>query len=280
MSPLFFQVMTKDGAYRDLTLGPIMAGAHAGNSPIAAAGAIQRFTIGGDWEPAYELPDFNPKEWYEQPLLPASDYNALGDIVITKSRIGITKQLDGAERTDGFYKQEVGHLKAGASFSCLVSLDEELATNIDVKQVLPVGGEKALFGVRLSKLGASKTIEDLFPSELWSQCAAPNLYAAVLLSDAYVDREGYEALPFAVTDTVTFRHLTTPPRITNFARLRRHGEKGKDRDDTMRQSRKYSLLRRGSILYAKSPEQLTNLLDLERWQTIGYNHYHLLPPIK
>ena len=278
ISPLVFRL-----ADQDHLLGPLMAGAQSAGAPVAAGAESMRWSTGTTptWRPLYELPTFNPKEWYDQPLVPGTkELTKLDDLVDTDTRIGITKQRDGAERTDGFYKQEFRTLKNSATTLSYYARLTEQAKLIDSPLVLPIGAEKQLFEVDVSPLALSeqKTFGERFPTHHFADCRSATLHCAVLLSDAFAEPGLLETLPFAVADTVDFRYLSTPVRVSDFGRLSRTDRDAKRYPDQIRQSRKYNLLARGSLLYAEEEQHLIDLLDHPRWQTIGYNHYHLLSP--
>ena len=278
ISPLF---ILDDKSGNSYVHGPLMNGAQSTTAPVAAGGTITRWRDGGHWETLYELPDFNPKQWYSQPLLSkGAKEKKLTDFVKTDTRTGITKQKDGQEKTDGFYKQEVGTLTEGAYFSVFLRLGGQ-ASEIAPQQVISIGAEKCLFKVVLTKLkGSSRdNFKDEFPASIFSHCASASLVCAALLSDAYIEPGKIEVLPFVVAGTEDFRYLTTPLATTNFGRLSRYGGTTKSNPNSLRQSRKYNLLSRGSLLYAEDEATLRAMLDHPRWQTIGYNHYHLLPKI-
>jgi CRISPR type III-B/RAMP module-associated protein Cmr3 len=276
ISPLFF---TRRGAEASQQIiGPMLADALVGKPPVPASGTVERWT-GTSWSSLFELPAFDPKEWYEQPLLPtAKSAKKLDDLVVKDTRIGITKQRDGQERADGFYKQEMRTLAEDTFFSAYLELAER-GQHVAGQHVLPIGAEKALFLLEITKLDEPTTFTQKFPEPLFADCASDHLCCAVLLSDAFVETEQLEKLPFVVADTEDFRYLSTPAKVSDFGRLSRTAKTAKRFPDQMRMSKKYNLLARGSLLYAQSPKILQKILDLPRWQTIGYNHFHLLTQI-
>lgn len=275
ISPLFFTQRGETPGQQ--LIGPMLAGALAGEAPILASGKAQRWT-GDGWTKSYELPAFDPKEWYDQPLRPAvGEFQTLDDLLKKDTRIGITKQRDGQERTDGFYKQEVRTLAEGAYFSAYLELDDR-GTHITGQHVLPVGAEKAQFLLEITALRKNTTFSEAFPIKLFKDCASAYLHCAVLTSDAFVEPEQVETLSFVVADTQDFRHISTPSRVTDFGRLSRKESTVKRYPDQLRMSRKYNLLARGSLLYASDAETLSGMLDISRWQTIGYNYYYLITP--
>jgi CRISPR-associated protein Cmr3 len=277
ISPLFFTKKTADKSTHYLP-GPMWLQAQTAASPAAVGPKVKRWLKADEWKPMHHLPAYNPKKWKAPPFL-GSDASVLAEeeLFTTANKIGITKQTDGEERTDGFYKQEIGYLQQGVSFSFLANLADR-ASNIVSPQVLPVGAEKALFSIELVNLEPSpKSLEDYFEEAFPAVVGSTELCTALLTSDAFVDEEKYHELPFAVSDTEDFRYISTPSRVTDFGRFNRHGQKTKKHPDNLSQSRKYNLLRRGTLLYATEENTLTELLDQTRWQTIGYNHYQLFP---
>ena len=273
ISPLFFHCRgINSGQY---LLGPMLRGAQSKGAPSPAGGTTKRW-MDGEFKPLFELPEMDPKEWYTQPLLSSGENNmAFDDLVKKDVRIGITKQRDGAERTDGFYKQEVGMLHTASYFSAYLTLQES-GKHLIGRHVLPIGGEKAQFIVEIEKLDQKKTFDEVFPKALFKDCISPYLHCAVLLCDAYIPAGELEKLPFVVADTVDFRYLSTPRKVTDFGRLSRSDKDKKKYSDQIKISKKFNLLARGSLLYAEEEQTLRGLLDQPLWQTVGYNHYHLL----
>jgi hypothetical protein len=238
------------------------------------AGTVKQYR-NGEWNNAWELPALDPKEWLD-PILLGDNATILdrSKVITTSSRIGITKNKDGEERKDGFYKQEVGRLANDWVFAVHAELDKDLTPKISSPVVVPFGAEKALFAVTLTALDEDEKSRPLFAPGNFAAIRSSHLRAVALISDAYVDKAAFEALPYAVADTIDFRNIRTPEKITNFGRFRRNSRKMAP--DRMTQSGKYSLLRRGSILYAETDQELTDLLHDPRhahWRTIGYNHF-------
>lgn len=276
ISPLFFSKTIGEKKTHYLP-GPMWLNAQTADAPAASGPSVKRWLGDNRWEAQYHLPGYKPKEWAAPPYL-GTDASVLDEeaLLTTSTKIGITKQTDGEERTDGFYKQEIGYLQPGVSFSFLASLHDR-AENIKPQQVLPVGAEKALFSVELIHLDEPQRMEDYFGELIPAEVSSPKLCTALLTSDAYVETEAYQALPFVISDSEDFRHISTPRVVWDYGRFNRHGQRGKPHAGNLSQSRKYNLLKRGSLFYAEDEATLTTLLDQELWQTIGYNHYQIFP---
>lgn len=270
LSPLF---MVRDD--EEFAFGPFLAEAYA-DASLQPEGSSARQWLDGAWRAQPVLPTLNPKEHYLKKSLVSTktiEPEDWDNFAITSQRIGIIKTTDAQDKQDGFYKQEVGHLKKGVTFACLANFSDEVKS-VPTASVLGVGGEKARFAVTIEEVDKEEIFTDRFPKALFEKVASPDYATAVLLSDAYVDRHLYEQLPFVVAETRDFRYLSTPnpTKVSSWGRFQRHGEKAKGA--VIKQSRKLNLLSRGSVLYAAEPKTLDNLLRDSRWQAIGYNHYH------
>jgi CRISPR-associated protein Cmr3 len=273
VSPLFMRKESGSDS-GNYAFGPSFLPVVGAGPPQSPAGTVKQYR-NGEWKNTWELPALDPKKWLD-PILLGDNATILdrSKVITTSARIGITKNKDGEERKDGFYKQEVGRLAYDWVFAVHAKLDKDLAPKIASPVVVPFGAEKALFAVTLTALDDKETSQALFAPENFAAIRSSHLRAAALISDAYVDKEAFEALPYAVAGTVDFRNIRTPTKITNFGRFRRNSRTMAV--DRMTQSGKYTLLSRGSILYAETEEKLTALLHDKchaHWRTIGYNHF-------
>ncbi|MEM6397419.1 MAG: type III-B CRISPR module-associated Cmr3 family protein [Bacteroidota bacterium] len=285
ISPLFFRKYNDQKKPTDFGFAPYLRVALT-KSPPKVNELKAEYSTGTDdnWHPLIELPDYIAKDDYEVSLVAvANEPIDLSDVVKTDERVGITKQLEDTEKSDGFYKQKMGRLVPGFSFAFMAKL--ELGKGkIPKKQVIKVGAEKALFSVSCKEIDEkeSKTYTDRIPADLYDNCRMEEYYVAVLLSDAFVERKPFERLAFTAAGTVDFRHLHTPSgvRKNNWGKLDRSSNIVLGKGTIIQQSKKYNLLSRGSLLTSKSRQDLIKLLDQHHWQTIGCNQYHLLDPLK
>lgn len=282
LSPLFLSYHAKEGKHYYLP-GPL---GDADGKPFNVTNSgdgIKRFNK-GRWTAIKQLPEYSAKSGWNQLLIsdnPATEQPTpckITDVVKTFDKIGITKQEDGTERKDGFYKQKMARLEKNWEFAVLAKLDKEQTAQLPHSSILPFGAEKALFHIHLEKLDSEISFEEVFPHQLWEHNFPDDVDCILLLGNARVKDSIYEHCQLSITDTLDFRSIHTPRGITEFARFYQYDDKFK-KQDRLYKSGKYNLLRRGSLLYGDSKE-IEKALVHPYYQTIGYNHYTILSPKK
>lgn len=278
LSPLFFveQTATEDNYYTPSVLGQKNAKAFA----LSSAGKHIKHWNGAAWVNSYQLNSYNAKAGWDQVLTGTKGTFKIDDIVKIFEKTGITKAQDGAEQKDGFFKQELAKLAPNWQFAVLAQLDQKQAALLPKTKILPFGAEKGLCHIELIPLAEPKTWADYFPATLWQHdFPHTELDCVVLLSDALASDKIYEHCNFAITDVLDFRNIRTSKDVKEFARFKEKRSNNNSTIDYLYKSGKFNLLRRGSLLYGKAAD-ITALIERSAYQTIGYNHYIILPQLQ
>lgn len=239
------------------------------------------------------LDGYNPKEGLElQFSNPAGETRSLEACFQAFEQVGIrmTNRVQHAnygpdDRKDAYYYQTFrgngvsAFTGATGSFHFVfwADLDPAIGQHTLSDATVFMGGERSAFRMTVSAAGEG-TLQG-FLSGRASRHNHPDAGLLeryprlVLLSDASADWALLrQHSAFAVTQTVPFRFFTTSLKNTT-----RFYDFKKNRPDGRAQSRRHTLLRRGSVLYARGVEGLSAIrthLDAQKaFHTIGYNYY-------
>lgn len=241
----------------------------------------------GERKKAYLLEGYDPKEGLKHQVIDPNTGHVIPESEIFQevSQVGIEKGRDGQPKTEAFYKQTsmafntiekrdtglkddegkpiIEKIPHNWYFAFYLTVSSD--TSLPAETLLPMGGEQRLFSWTAEKATSQK------PE--WSEKAkGTDRTRLLLLSDSLVPNTIYEKCEFAVTETLDFRFIHTDINKTS----RYHNiSKDKDSQDLVK-SDKFTLLRKGSVLYSDSPGDLESLLKSERLQSIGYNHFQPL----
>ncbi len=187
---------------------------------------------------------------------------SLFDIIGEVSQVGNEKAEKGGTKEDAFYKQKMKKLEDGWSFAVNAEIDLDLdGLNMNI----PFGGEKCIFNIHFEKVEKEKP----FTVPANYSRIQPFIYC---ISDCFIDNIDIKNLPFAVTDSVSFRNLKSKTTTKNFYAFKRE----QNIDNGMVRSSRYQLLKRGSVLYFDSTEERDKLkaaLENNSSRTIGFNQF-------
>jgi CRISPR-associated protein Cmr3 len=170
-------------------------------------------------------------------------------------------------KNEAYYKQEFLYMEKQFSYACIAEIDlDELK---DYTTVLPFGGERSSFSILFKKLDETESVDSYYFS-----LQPKNDYLKIeLLSDAFVEQTILDLSSFAACDTIGFRNLKTKTSTKNYSRISRKTE-----DNSADLSDQLQLLKRGSVLFFDSMEQLQKADKLltegkEYFAKIGYNKF-------
>ncbi|MBL7786759.1 MAG: hypothetical protein JNM36_12695 [Chitinophagales bacterium] len=137
--------------------------------------------------------------------------------------------------------------------------------------IVHIGGERSAFMLEAKAVEAIPDNYGYPISHIKSQnCNNSQVQQMVLIADTYVEQNLLDHCLFGITEVETFRFLQTDIDKTQ------HYFNLSDKNATLSKSRKYQLLKRGSVLYFRKEKQndLTQLIDKhEDFRQIGYNQY-------
>lgn len=216
------------------------------------------------------------------------------EVFTAYERIGIQKSYQGKTADRAFFKQKSFGLQEGYSFGFYVTLSKDEGLLAATSHPVPVhlGGERSVFMMET---------EEKEPPAQWAfhprfHPSAPGA-RIVLLSDAYLPESRLrECCLFAAAATVPFRYLQTSIKSTeryyNLERAAGTGKGAPPAAAAATRSARYTLLRRGGVLYVKTGKE-QDLQDCLkgthpdhpdspalRFRKIGYNYFSFLPSNK
>lgn len=214
-------------------------------------------TAGGIRDQTPRLAGFNPKQGLAIKALPEQGESVkLDSIFSPHTQIGIQKQAD----EEGFFKQQAYRLAKGWSFSCFA----KIASDLDPDDTLvPFGADQRPFRVQVRKVKPTELPSWLSLSSTGD--TSEENACLVLLSDAVWSHQKsvYDYCDFALSETVDFRSVRMGHRHQDFAK----------------DSVKYNLLQRGTLLFPRADDQLQSLCEAlekpQNFRQIGFNQYFL-----
>jgi len=189
----------------------------------------------------------------------------LNDLIRYHSRIGIEKRHRGDDPAEKFYKIKTARLAPGWHFAVNAEINDENLEKITSPVFLPMGAERKIFKIEIKKLNKKPAKQPHPP-----RYKRPVPYI-LCISDCFMDGGKIKNLPFAVTDYVSFRNLKSSVKDTKTY----YGLSGQpNKVDTLTRSKRYNLLRRGSVLYFKNNTDLQQFLQFLAYDnTIGFNEF-------
>jgi CRISPR-associated protein Cmr3 len=170
-------------------------------------------------------------------------------------------------KNEAYYKQEFLYMERPYAYTCVAEID--MVGMEEFKTVLPFGGERSSFAISFELLTDAASVDQYYFS-----LQPQNDYLKIeLLSDAYVEQDILDSACFAVCDTIGFRNLKTKTTTGNYSRISRD-----KKDDCADLSDQLQLLKRGSVLFFDSVQQMGKAEKLltegkEHFTKIGYNKY-------
>ncbi len=190
-----------------------------------------------------------------------NDEIKLSELICDIETVGNEKDRKGVSLKNAFYKQNLKSLKDKWSFAVNIDIDVELKKK---DYFLQFGGEKSFFKIDVFNIPAELT----YPSGY--KRAQPHL---ICQSDCFIDLTELEGIAFAVNGYVSFRNLTSTTSTNNYNALKAN----KDINQSMVRSKRFQLLKRGSVLYFHTIEHMKKakeIIELQNGTSIGFNNIY------
>lgn len=208
----------------------------------------------------------NPNDWKKRNRYVFLPHEQVG--ILKNRRAKEDSEEENSKEKDGFFKQTFYQLNQGFSFGFHLQLDKQ-ALGIG-EFIVNFGGENSNFKMEVCQQEYPSF--DTFPSQGLPQDDLPKI---VLISDSYVKKTEIEPYcDFILGEAGDFRFLKTSTDTTHFYNLSRNDANKKE----ARRSKKYRLLKKGTILYIKNgtmKDAVATLAD-PLFQKIGYNHFTIV----
>ncbi|MGD9971038.1 MAG: type III-B CRISPR module-associated Cmr3 family protein [Sulfuricurvum sp.] len=198
------------------------------------------------------LEGYDPKK--ETGNLIVSESGSITDlksVFVPKEQVGIQRDARGRVDENRFFKKTSFVMEKNFSFAFTVELEEGAVLKDDI---VFMGAERTSFKLTVIPC-------DDNPVEKFTFSATP-VTRVILLSDAYVDANIYDACEFSLSSKVSMR--TIIGKENKSSPMRRFQGKTKKR---------YTLLRAGSVFYTEKNDTIKHYLDRPSLQRIGLNHY-------
>jgi len=183
-----------------------------------------------------------------------------------KKQIGIEKSENGQTKDEAFFKMEYKSLEKEWCFAFVVDIKETQDYTLkECDDFAILGKEQSVFKLKIEKIEE----DNLFSNSLKKQSEVKEgLVKLIFLSDTLIadEKEFYKHCLFANIDTIHFRNITTT------VSQQKHNYANKPN-----KSKGYNLIKRGSVVYTKNAEALTELItkscQTKQFYKIGYNHF-------
>jgi CRISPR-associated protein Cmr3 len=217
---------------------------------------------------------YNPKEDFLEQLVCKNavplnyDKKVKTGVFAPASKVGITKNYDGAPNDDAFFKQTFWRLAPNWAFAFMAELNEDVVLNSDT---VHMGAEKRQFKMNVEKIKSNITVQQLSTEYLDDETPQyDDLQKMILLSDAIVTEDIYNKADFSIASAVSFRNIKTHFGVKEWFAL--------STDDKQKpiKSNKYQLLARGSVFFGDDLKVLQTALNIPAYQNIGFNYYTIV----
>ena len=201
-------------------------------------------------------------------------------IFVRVHKTGNRKEYDGSTDDSGFFKQDFFRLQTGWRFALLVEFNtEELPTAFGMNRSIQLGAERRTFRLKIGLPPTAPFADISFQQNHFAGFDAlygadpdamqTHLSQTTLLSDAQAESDIYGWTEFAISEAINFRHLKTNMQDPNTA-----WKQGSEPKSQRRQ-----LLRRGSVFWSESPQDLESQLQkATAFRRIGYNYFKTTQP--
>lgn len=175
------------------------------------------------------------------------------DLFENSTRVGVHTDRS----ANGFYKQTFKAIKKGFSFGVWVTFAVDFLPEKLTDIVMPFGADQGLSQLRFHTNVALPGI--------FTESAVFNPTKMILLSDAYVDNDFFDAFDYGITVSEEFRYIDSAR--ANFYKMDSSG---------FSKSSKLRLLKRGSVLYFSDFAKVKQVLSRfnSSFKRIGYNYYN------
>ncbi|MCY1634985.1 type III-B CRISPR module-associated Cmr3 family protein [Marinifilum sp. D737] len=204
---------------------------------------------------------------------------------ITCEQVGIRKSIgkyradkeESADNKKGFYKQVTFKLDDNYCFSFFAELNDTIL-DTQKERYIQLGGEKSTFKmdiVEIDTTDISNSIENTY----YITAKAPEIYKKViLLSDAFLNLNQIEKSCFHISNTVSFRCISTTVKETSD-----YVNMSKSKGSSLYKSKNINLISKGSVFFFDAKTENETILEIfknECFQQIGYNHIQIIKPEK
>lgn len=209
-------------------------------------------------EPAEVLPDLSNFD-YKKDLYGNWENNGevFTEEMIFKSvtKVGVNRNKE----TDGFYKQQMFGLKKDFSFGVWVDFSEQINEEKLIDTLMPFGADHGM--VKL------KFLRDVPKPSEFEQPQTGNYKSVMLLSDAFVDSDFFDAFDYGITQFIDFRFIKSGTE--NYYKMDNSG---------FSKSNKSVLMKRGSVLYFADLSKVQNAIAKlnSSFKRIGYNYFKFI----
>jgi len=201
------------------------------------------------------------------------------DVFKSVEKIGINRPLSHKPHTShlstpnvaeesGFYKQTSYNLEQGFSFAFYATLTDDTKLH---NNVVYLGAERSAFMMNVHKVDDIPKNYDYASKISGSVKSNEAVVQIVFISDTYVEADIYNYCQFAITQIVPFRFLQA-----RLSKTRHYFDVSDEKIVAMQKSKKFQLLKRGSILFVRKSdiENATNLIKkYQDFTQIGYNQF-------
>lgn len=214
------------------------------------------------------LENYEPKKGLSEGLLNVANGEIItvGDVFQEVEKIGIRIQKKGMKQEDDYYKQTFYRLNNDYYFAFYVTLKEKLDESSNLFATL--GGEGSTFKLEL------ECVDDKSDPQV---CEFPNCLRnsvlnkekeekkdcydkIILISDTFFEEDIHNYCVFNIIMTEDFRNFNY--RSGNYTYSKKNI------------SNKYTMIKKGSVLYTDKPEALKSKIDeYKGLKQIGYNYY-------
>ena len=180
------------------------------------------------------------------------------------AQIGIKKNYKGNTDDEAFFKQTFYRMNKAYSFGLFIETKESLKDiSKSFKQTL--GADQSLFRIDITKQEELSCFEQINVQNEQIKGDAK----VVLLSDALVKTDVRSVCEFSFIETGDFRYIST-----NLKDTKRFYNISEQKGDA-KKSERYTLIKRGSVLFTKDVSKLKEVLSIPAFQRIGYNYFQI-----
>ena len=203
-----------------------------------------KMSFNGLTKETFMLEGFNAKEYKDDTFI-ATDKTELRyeDLFETVFSVGIKKAQGQESNEDGFFQKKSYMLKDKASFTFYVELAQAISWR---EAYVTLGADQSAFQLQIQE--TDENFETLFSGVFDKK----SIDRVVLNSETKVDEEVYNAALFVLGKRTPYKQLE-----------HRSGKK----------SKRFYLLERGSVIYAKNIEKLSAALSQTHLQKVGINNF-------
>ena len=249
------------------------------NISVGISPGIGKVFLDNTWQDStISAPGFDPKKGLEGfwANMGTGELTSTFDIFSTCYHTGIDKQkrIKNKEGDGGFFRQQFVNLHKDYSFAFYATFNEEINI-VRFPKSLPFGGEKRLFALGFTEVGANAwdNILQQYSNALKAQAKVST--CLFFLSDAWIPepKEFVSQITFGTIQEQPFRNLITPSNSVSFGSFNK--EPATHPNKLYKPSKASYLVKRGSVIWFNETNKnaIEAHLNQPIYKTIGYNHY-------